>query len=347
MLKQAIVALILSCVLYHTYRVIYRMQYERFDVLATHHPGPCRQLIGKGGGGSEDIVTLPDGRAFITSGIFQSKKGRILMFNFKDESLQELRIDGELNNFHPLGMDIWTDHDTGKMTFYVVNHGKKNGINVFEFISEKGTLKYIKTIETQGRAMNNLVLMENNKFYVTEYMRYPDNYYTSLVEMYGMFNLGRVWFYNGNEFIQVLSDLGFPNGIAASKDKSIIYLAEVFRKQVTSFKRNSDNSLQRLQTVFVDTVPDNINIDQVTGDLWIGCQPRLYSILEYGSLEGDLQSPSQVIKMKGSNLTEVTEILMDDGRLVSGSSVASFYKGRVLIGTVGTELVICDVLYNE
>lgn len=37
---------------------------------------------------------------------------------------------------------------------------------------------------------------------------------------------------------------------------------------------------------------------------------------------------------------------MDDGRLLSGSAVAVYFKGKMLVGTVCRQAVICDVLHQ-
>ena len=43
------------------------------------------------------------------------------------------------------------------------------------------------------------------------------------------------------------------------------------------------------------------------------------------------------------NVTKVTEMYADDGGVLKGSSVATFYQGRLLIGTVIHKALLCEV----
>ncbi|CAC5394532.1 PON [Mytilus coruscus] len=240
-----------------------------------------------------------------------------------------------------------------KITLFVVNTGFDGGvtetIEVFEFKRGISILRHVKSISTEGRLMNDILAVDKDSFYATQYLEYYNNKYLSPLEIYGMLKLGKVWFYDGQEFKQVLSYLGYPNGINASPDLSTIYIAEFWSKQINAFKRQKDNSLHLIQTVFIDTAPDNIEVDPVTGDLWIGCHARTHLLHKYEEVNGESLSPSQVLKIKtkNGNLTSnIIEIFLDNGEFCSGSATASYYKGRLLVGTVGTELIFCDVLYN-
>ncbi|CAC5394529.1 unnamed protein product [Mytilus coruscus] len=111
MLFKFVFVVFCAAVTYHVYKYILLMQYEKYDVIYTHHPGPCKQLLGADGGGSEDITTLSDGLTFISSGCFPSARGRILTFNFSDpnEMLTELVIEPTIPKFHPVGISVWEE----------------------------------------------------------------------------------------------------------------------------------------------------------------------------------------------------------------------------------------------
>ena len=47
----------------------------------------------------------------------------------------------------------------------------------------------------------------------------------------------------------------------------------------------------------------------------------------------------------GSKVTNVTEVYSDDGLTFSGSSVAVHYNGQMLVGSVYTDLLLCQFLY--
>ena len=53
------------------------------------------------------------------------------------------------------------------------------------------------------------------------------------------------------------------------------------------------------------------------------------------------------LKMKDGGLVHMEEIFADDGRHMSGSSVAAYRNGTVLIGTVTRKAMFCQVAYLQ
>ena len=51
--------------------------------------------------------------------------------------------------------------------------------------------------------------------------------------------------------------------------------------------------------------------------------------------------------MKDGNVTFMEEVLSDDGHRLSGSTVAAYYHGAMLVGTMYTKLLYCIVYYLE
>lgn len=49
------------------------------------------------------------------------------------------------------------------------------------------------------------------------------------------------------------------------------------------------------------------------------------------------------IRLTNGNITSVTELLFDEGDLISGSSAAIVFDRKLLIGSFIDKLVICDV----
>ena len=44
-------------------------------------------------------------------------------------------------------------------------------------------------------------------------------------------------------------------------------------------------------------------------------------------------------------IVDMAEVFVDDGSLISGSSVAVYAKNKLLIGSVAAQTVICDVKF--
>lgn len=79
---------------------------------------------------------------------------------------------------------------------------------------------------------------------------------------------------------------------------------------------------------------DNITID-ADGNLWIGSHPKLLDFIAHAENSGDI-SPSQVLKLThdGESDFSITEVYLDAGKELSGSSTALYYNGTVYVGVV-------------
>ncbi|CAB1334799.1 unnamed protein product [Coregonus sp. 'balchen'] len=96
------------------------------------------------------------------------------------------------------------------------------------------------------------------------------------------------------------------------------------------------------QSVAVGSLCDNIEVDHVTGDIWLGCHPNGAKLTAC-----DPKDPpgSEVIRIQDihSEKPVVTQVYADDGSVLIGSSVAAPYEGKLLIGTVYHKALVCDL----
>ena len=76
---------------------------------------------------------------------------------------------------------------------------------------------------------------------------------------------------------------------------------------------------------------DNIEIDN-EGNLWVGSHPKLFDFVRHAKNIDNLSS-SQVFKIS-INDDSVSEIYLNNGKTLSGSSVAAFNNNHLLIGAV-------------
>jgi hypothetical protein len=80
----------------------------------------------------------------------------------------------------------------------------------------------------------------------------------------------------------VAGGFAMANGITFNTDKTKIYVADLFDKTVTIFKRNtSTNKLSRLRTVSINHLPDNIKFDHETGRVYAGTLERGYHLFNF------------------------------------------------------------------
>ncbi|XP_071941540.1 serum paraoxonase/arylesterase 2-like [Antedon mediterranea] len=334
-----------------------------FKTIHNHKPGPCRVVPGIVNG-SEDIYVLPNGLAFISSGIsmehytegndprIRQFEGGIYRFDFNkpDEEAKLIPIEGDVlknNGLRPHGLDVWQDGKTEKVRLFVVNHyAPVDVIEVFDFDQERIVLKHHKTIKDKlFYSVNDVAATGPDSFYFTN-----DGYHHGIKRVFeGL--LMRAWsnigYYDGKE-AKIIMDGGHGfNGINMSPDKKIVYVNEVLAGGAMHiWQRESDNSLSLIESMKFDSLCDNVFVDEA-GDIWQGCHP-IGHMFQSHAQNLSLPSPSQVINVKFLDKSrkryEISEVLSNDGSLVSGSSVAAYYKGTMLIGTVLDKMAYCKIV---
>ncbi|XP_012385377.1 serum paraoxonase/arylesterase 1 [Dasypus novemcinctus] len=305
--------------------------------------------------GSEDLEILPNGLSFISSGLkypgiksFEpNKPGKMLLMdlNEKDPKVLELKITGstfDLSSFNPHGISTFTDEDN-TVYLLVVNHPNfKSTVEVFKFQEEEKSLLHLKTIRHELLPnLNDIVALGPEHFYATNDHYFVDHYLQSW-EVY----LGLAWsyvvYYSPNEVRVVADNLDFANGINLSPDGKYVYISELLAHKIHVYEKHANWTLTLLKSLDFDTLVDNISVDPVTGDLWVGCHPNGMRIFFY-----DSENPpaSEVLRIQNI-LTEepkVSLVYADNGTVLQGSTVASVYKGKLLIGTVFHKALYCEL----
>ncbi|XP_027811252.1 serum paraoxonase/arylesterase 1 [Marmota flaviventris] len=305
--------------------------------------------------GSEDIEILPNGLAFISSGLkypgiksFEpDKPGKILLMdlNEEDPAVLELKITGsksDLSSFNPHGISTFTDEDNA-VYLLVVNHPDfKSTVEVFKFQEEEKSLLHLKTIRHKLLpSLNDIVAVGPEHFYATNDHYFIDPYLRSW-EMY----LGLAWsyvvYYSPDEVRVVAEGFDFANGINISPDGKYVYISELLAHKIHVYEKHANWTLTLLKSLDFDTLVDNISVDPVTGDLWVGCHPNGMKIFFY-----DPENPpaSEVLRIQNI-LTEEPKVKLvyaENGTVLQGCSVASVYKGKLLIGTVYHKALYCEL----
>ncbi|KAF6302003.1 paraoxonase 1 [Rhinolophus ferrumequinum] len=354
MAKPVLLTLLgLGLTLLKDHRPSYEARLKAFQEVEPVQPANCKLVKGIETG-SEDLEILPNGLTFISTGLkypgiksFEpDKPGKILLMdlNEDDPTVLELRIIGSefnLSLFNPHGISTFTDEDN---TIYllVVNHpNMKTTVELFKFQQEEKSLLHLKTIRHKLLpSVNDIVAVGPEHFYATNDHYFTDPYLKSW-ELY----LGLAWsyvvYYSPNE-VQVVADgFDFANGISISPDGKYVYIAELLSHKIHVYEKHANWTLTLLKSLVANTLVDNISVDPVTGDLWVGCHPDGMKIFHPSN------SPpgSEVIQIQNI-LTEepkVTRVYAENGTVLQGSTVASVYKGKLLIGTVYQKALYCEL----
>ncbi len=233
--------------------------------------------------------------------------------------------------FHPHGISLFRQDSMAWLL--VVNHNTSgNFVEAFSIVGDM--LHHVRSYSDKDMfSPNDVVAVAPDKFYVTN-DHGTERGFRRTLEDYGRLPLSYVLYYNGATFTKVCQGLKYGNGINISRDGSRLFVATTTGRELYSYQRNSeDGSLTPLDNLALKTGLDNIDVD-ADGKLWIAAHPKLLAFVGHAK-DSTKRSPSQVLKLTPSGDSYLAEeVFMDDGSLLSGSSVAIHYKGQLFIGGV-------------
>lgn len=322
-----------------------------------HHPGKCSVIDGIKG--SEDMHLLLDGKVIITSdlGNFANpgnekprRKGHLYTIDLstKNKKPVDLQLPEEIipEKFYPHGISVL--ERPGKLPIvYVINHDRSaERIEKLEWDTTTNKLRYLKSItHPEFTFINDLVVLDEDVLYISVYSAFSSQF---LRQIEGTFQLplGSVLLYNKGEATKVIKGLVMANGINLSNDKKLLYLAQSGAHNLQIYKRHGIEKLELLQDIPLYTLPDNIFVSK-NGDLTLGCHPKMLDIFAY-LFNPTLKAPSQVLRIKTNNgmPVKVTEVFSDDGSTISASTISVFHENNLLIGSVASELVLCNINHD-
>ncbi|XP_062363917.1 serum paraoxonase/arylesterase 2 isoform X1 [Cinclus cinclus] len=274
------------------------------------------------------------------------KPGEIFLMDLNEDSPRavELRISRgfDLASFNPHGISTYVDRDD-TVYLFVVNHPhQKSTVELFKFVEDDNSLVHLKTIRHDLlTSVNDIVAVGPDSFYATN-----DHYFTDFLLMFLEMFLGLTWsnvvYYSPKEVKEVASGFYSANGINISPDRKYIYVADVLDHSVYVMEKHANWSLTHVKMLQLDTLVDNLSIDPRTGDIWTGCHPNGMKMFYY---DPENLPASEVLRIQNilSEKPVVTRVYSDNGSVLQGSSVASIYEGKLLIGTVFHRALYCDL----
>ncbi len=299
--------------------------------------------------GAEDLVFDREARrVYLSSADFRglaagkSVSGGIHVWDL-DGSDGPVKVQTDLEgplNAH--GLSLFRSR-SGKVRLFVVNHPDRrtSTVEIFE-VDGPTSLRHVVTVAgPEMVSINDVAAVDERRFYATNDGSAPNDTLIRMAETFLRLPWSNVVWYDGEQLSVVAEGLIYGNGISLSQDRRTVFVTESTGHRVVAYARERDNGgLTRRADVQISTGLDNISIDPM-GRLWIGAHPRMLDFLAHAADPAEL-SPSQVIVLD-PRTNQVDEIFVDDGGLLSGSSVAlPVGGGRVLIGSVfETHLLDC------
>ena len=317
-----------------------------FKEITPHFSGSCQVI--KGVAGAEDISFLSGQNKALISAYdrrehHKDKNAGIFSYDLNTQRITKLSP--LLDDFSPHGISIYNMPDGGVRVF-VINHANKaHQINIFDLVNNALVLK--DTIVSKHLiSPNDLVAVGPNQFYVTNDHKFTNEIMRTF-EDYLRLIVANVVFYDGEKFKEVISGIGYANGINVSQDGALLYVNSVTAQSTYIYERDlKNNELTFQDKINTGSGVDNIELDE-QGNIWMGSHPQLLKFAQHAKDENIL-SPSQVLKLvKKEGGYEVEEIYLDSGSQLSGSSVAAIKNNRMLVGAVFDAKLLDCILPEE
>jgi len=295
--------------------------------------------------GTEDItISKKDSFAILSSTDRASvppkeqEKGGLYFLDLKDESAQPIHLTaGFKGGFAPHGISM-LPLDSSYLIAAVNHVQKEHFIEIFQL---KGrSLKHLKTIKDPLLVSpNDLVWMDENSFYVTNDHKYTEGFMQFLENYLGL-AVSNVLHYDGTKFKEVAKGIAYANGVNYDRNRKLLFVASPRGFRVKVYEVQDTRDLVYVEDIHCGTGVDNIEFDDEM-NLWIGSHPDLIHFDAYAKNIKDL-SPSEVIKINynRNGNTTVESLIVNDGSMMSASTVAVPFGDRLFLGNVKDSKVV-------
>lgn len=262
----------------------------------------------------------------------KEEKGGLYLIDLKANDFTPILLSTSFKQpFAPHGISYYKKD--GVYHLMVINHTVKgHSIEVFELSGQK--LTHVRTLKHPTMVHpNDLVMLDENRFYFTNDHRYVKGL-GRLAEEYLGLAISNVVYFDGQQYKEVASGIAYANGINYDQKRGLLYVASVRGFSVKVYSRKDNGALDFIEDIPCGTGPDNIELDK-EGKLWIGCHPNLLHFNAYAKSKKQF-APSEIIKItyQGTGNHTVEKIYVEDGQEMSGASVATVFGDLIFAGNV-------------
>ncbi|MCF8239386.1 MAG: hypothetical protein K9I85_14580 [Saprospiraceae bacterium] len=260
-------------------------------------------------------------------------QGHLYLIDLTDPTLTPRCLTADLDMpLHPHGISMFR-RKANNYRVFVINHvDDVESIEIFDLLND--TLTYQYTLHDEALIHpNDLVALDVEHFYFTNDHRYPKGW-RRLAEDYLGLALSNLVYFDGNTWQEVASDIAYANGINRDPERNLLFVASPRDFRVKVYQIEPKGQLNWIDDINCHTGVDNIELGP-DGKLWIGCHPSLLTFAAYAKGKKEI-SPSEVITIdyRGEGDYTVETVFMDDGHLMSASTVAPVLGDLLFIGNV-------------
>ncbi|KXN73081.1 hypothetical protein CONCODRAFT_68510 [Conidiobolus coronatus NRRL 28638] len=297
--------------------------------------------------------------------IKQKVLDKLYHFDLKTSELVDIPIKN-LPNGYTLdlhGFDMIADpKEKDKFLLYAVNHMRNSSeiVDKFYYNSAKKELKWFGAEHGKLKFLvnpNGLAFVDSNNYLVTSHSRYESELLFKL-QFLGLVNGGAVSHFGPSNISIIADSIPFANGVVPSKDGKLLFVASTLGLYINVYKitkqENEGLEFKYLDKISVDVMPDNLNLDSETGDIFVTGVINPIELITYLAVPGlpkkEQNVAFRIVRVKIENISENTDkyefntetVLEHDGSIHRMATVAApHYKlNRVLIGFLFTDEVL-------
>ncbi|MBC7660062.1 MAG: SMP-30/gluconolactonase/LRE family protein [Chitinophagaceae bacterium] len=299
------------------------------------HPLPDCHLV-TGVTGAEDMASVDKGTRVLVSAtdrqqLHPGQKSGIYIY----DGVSNPRLIFETNG-DPEGISA-VETETGTRVFVVVHQKTTDAVQIFNWIKATDSLQLDKEVSFDGvTALNGIVGLDANRFYVTQELGMPFSLARDVEKLLRL-PLGKLWFYDGKNVSVARDKISYPNGLALSRDRKILYLASMLSSSLIVFDLDSvSGDLHWRDQIVLHTAPDNLK--WAGESLLIGAHPQLLHLFGHSHDARAIQSPSQLISLEG---------LPDKPRIIELYSSREGPLNAITGGTPLGQRLIMGSVYDE
>jgi len=343
---------------FYVYRLMSDM--NSFATLEPHFDGTCTQVAGFAGGTEDIDIDRTSGWVFVSSfdrrAAFadpnNAPRGAIEVFHLNDPDAVFDATPSTPVDFQPHGISYY-DGPEGRRLF-VINHPADGAqaIEVFDLNWNRAGRPLLIHAETITDPLivspNDLVAVGPRSFYTGNDFSTADRGGLGyMLELYLRQDKTTLVYYDGEEGSIAARGLTYANGVNVSPDGETLYLAETTDGALRIFDRDVETGALTQRPgaeglLRLGPGLDNIDVDAL-GRVWITAHPQPFKLQDHADNPENL-SPAQVFMLTPSAEEggSVAEIYLGDGSLASGSSVAIFDQGVMVIGVIfQPNVIVC------
>ena len=206
-------------------------------------------------------------------------------------------------------------------------------IEEFKFVND--SLIYVKTHSDSSMiSPNDVLAIDRNSFYWTNDHKYTKGI-KRFFEGFLALKISTVYHFDGKNYNKEVDDIAFSNGIIYDRNRNLIYVASSTGFLVKVYEPKSDGSLNFIEDIPVGTGVDNVALDE-DGNIWVAGHPKLLTLHSYEAAKDKKISPSEIVKVTYKSLNDYTieKIYVNDGSLMSASTVAAPFGNHILTGNL-------------